>query len=167
MSGRKVELDEVILPSLELESSTSVKTVPVMPTPTREEANDDDHETSNQVTTELRRSRRTRSAPEWYDNPVMEIMLLDNGEPSNYEEAMAGQTPTNGLKPCNPRYGPYMKTKYGLWLTCPMIDKQLRINGSSRRRLTLTVILLSTKLDLSQKVFDKFKGLTTMRPSHP
>ena len=23
------------------------------------------------------------------------------------------------------------------------------------------------KLDLSQKVFDKFKGLTTMRPSHP
>ena len=27
--------------------------------------------------------------------------------------------------------------------------------------------LLSTKLDLSQKVFDKFKGLTTMRPSHP
>ena len=36
VSGRKVELDEVVVPSLELESSTSEKTVPMMPTPTRE-----------------------------------------------------------------------------------------------------------------------------------
>ena len=63
MSGRKAELDEVTVPSLESESTTSQKTVPVMPTPTRQEANDDDHETSNQVTTELRRSTRARSAP--------------------------------------------------------------------------------------------------------
>ena len=56
MSGRKVELDEVIVPSLELESSTSQKTVIVMPTPTREEANDNDHETSDQVTIGPRRS---------------------------------------------------------------------------------------------------------------
>ena len=61
-----------------------------MPTPTGEEINDDDQGTSDQVATELRRSTRTRSAPEWYGNPVLEIMLLDNGEPSNYEEAMAG-----------------------------------------------------------------------------
>ena len=58
MSGRKVELDEVIVPSLELESSISVKSVPVMPTPTREEANDNDHETLDKVTTEPRRSTR-------------------------------------------------------------------------------------------------------------
>ena len=31
VSGRKVELDEVVVPSLELESSTSDKNVPVMP----------------------------------------------------------------------------------------------------------------------------------------
>src|SRR5215216_2703901 len=58
VSGRKVELDEVIVPSLELESSSSEKSVPVMPTPTREKFNDDDHETSDQVTTEPRRSTR-------------------------------------------------------------------------------------------------------------
>ena len=56
MSGRTVELDEVIVPSLELESSTSDKSIPVMPTPTREEANDDDHEISDQITTGPRRS---------------------------------------------------------------------------------------------------------------
>ena len=52
-----------------------------------------------------------------------------------------------------------MRTKYGLWLTCPMIGKQLRIIGSSRRRLTLTVMLLSTKLELSQKCFRQVQGV--------
>ena len=45
-SGRNVELDEVIVPSPELETSSSQKSVPVIPTPISEEANDDDHETS-------------------------------------------------------------------------------------------------------------------------
>ena len=40
--------------------------------------NDDDHETSDQVTTEPRRSTRVRSAPEWYGNPILEVMLLDH-----------------------------------------------------------------------------------------
>lgn len=124
MSGRKVELDEVIVPLLELESSTSQKEVPVIPTPTGEEVNDIDHETSDQVTTGLRGSTRTRSALEWYGNPVLEIMLLDNGEPTNYEEAMMGPDSDN------PRYDPYMRTKYELWWTCPMNGKLLRINGS-------------------------------------
>ena len=60
----------------------------MIPTPISEEANDDDHETSDQVTTEPRRSTRVRSAPEWYGNPVLEVMLLDRDEPTNYEEAM-------------------------------------------------------------------------------
>ena len=85
-----MELDEVIVTPSELERSATREDVPVVPTPTGEEVNDDDHEASDQVTTELRRSMRTRSTPEWYGNPVLEIMLLDNGEPSNYEEAMAG-----------------------------------------------------------------------------
>ena len=46
MSGRKVELDEVIVPAPLLESSSSQKPVPVIPTIISEEANDDDHETS-------------------------------------------------------------------------------------------------------------------------
>ena len=83
MSGRKVELDEVIVPSPESESSSSQKSVPLIPTPISEEANDDDHETSDQVTTEPRRSIRVRSALEWYGNLVLEVMLLDQDEPMN------------------------------------------------------------------------------------
>ena len=55
VSGRKVELDEVTVPAPLLESSSSQKFVPVITTPVSEEANDDDHVTSDQVTTEPRR----------------------------------------------------------------------------------------------------------------
>ena len=54
MSGRKVELDEATVPAPLLESSTSQKTVSVTTTPISEEAHDDDHVTSDQVTTESR-----------------------------------------------------------------------------------------------------------------
>ena len=88
VSGRKVELDEVTVPTPLLESSTSQKPVSMTPTPVSEEANNDDHETSNQVTIEPRRSTRVRSTPEWYGNPVLEVVLFDHDEPTNYEEAM-------------------------------------------------------------------------------
>ena len=68
MSGRNVELDEVIVPASLLESSSSQKPVSVTPTPISEEANDDDHETSDQVTTEPHRSNRVWSTLEWYGN---------------------------------------------------------------------------------------------------
>ena len=98
MSGRKVELDEVVVPSLKLESGSTQKSVQPMPTPTSEEANDDDHDTSNHVTTEPRRSTRARSAPEWYGNPVLEVMLLDHDEPTNYDEMMMSPDSAKWLK---------------------------------------------------------------------
>ena len=69
MSGRKVELDDVTVHAPLLESSPSQEPIPVTTTPISEEANDDDHETSNQVTIEPRRSSRVWSAPERYGNP--------------------------------------------------------------------------------------------------
>ena len=55
VSGRKVELYEVIVPAPLLESSSSQKPVPMTTTPISEEANDDDHVTSDKVTTKSRR----------------------------------------------------------------------------------------------------------------
>ena len=69
VSGRNVELDKVIVPSSELESCSSQNSVLVISTPISEEDNDDDHETSDQVTTEPRRTTRVWFAPEWYGNP--------------------------------------------------------------------------------------------------
>ena len=40
-----------------------------------------------------------------------------------------------------------------------MIGESLRINGSSRGRQTVIVVLLSTKLELSQKGFRQVQGV--------
>ena len=113
VSGRKVELDEVTVPAHLLESSSSQKPVSVTPTPISEEANDIDHETSDQVTTEPRRSTRVRSAPEWYGNPILEVMLLDQGEPMNYEEATVSPDSTKWLEAMKSEMGSMYENK--LW----------------------------------------------------
>ena len=82
-----------------------------MPTPISEEANDDDHETSNQVTTELRRSTRVHFAPEWYGNLVLEVMLLDHEEPTNYEEAMMSPDSAKWLEAMKSEMGSMYENK--------------------------------------------------------
>ena len=104
-----MELDEVL--PLEPESSATQEDVHVVPALTREEVNDNDQGTSDKVTTELRRSTRTRSTPEWYGNPVLEIMFLDNGEPSNYEEVMAGLDSNKWLEAMKSKIGSMYENK--------------------------------------------------------
>ena len=111
MSGRKVELDEVTVHAPLLESSSSQKPVPVTPTPISEEANDDDHEASDQVTTNPRRSSKVRSAPEWYGNPILEVMLLDHDEPTNDEEAMMSPDSAKWLEAMKSEMGYMYKNK--------------------------------------------------------
>ena len=127
MSGRKVELDEVIVPSPELENSSSLKSVQVMPTPITEEANDDDHETSDQVTTKPRRSSRVRSAPEWYGNPVLEVMLLDHDEPTNYEEAMMSLDSAKWLEALKSEMGSMYENK--VWTLVDLPDDRQAIEN--------------------------------------
>ena len=120
MSGRKVEIDEVIVASLELEISSSQKSVPVMPTPTREEANDNDHETSDQVTTEPRRSTRVWPTLEWYGNPVLEVMVQDHDKPTNYEEAMMSLDSTKWLEAMKSEMGSLYENK--VWTLVDLPD---------------------------------------------
>ena len=93
------------------------------PTTISEEANDDDHETSEQVTTEPRRSTRVRSAPEWYGNPIMEVMLLDHDEPTNYDEAMMSPDSAKWLEAMKSEMRSMYENKVWTFLTCPMIGK--------------------------------------------
>ena len=127
VSGRKVELDEVTVPAPLLESSSSQKSVPVIPTPVSEEANDDDHETSDQVTTESRRSTRACSTPEWYGNPVLEIMLLDHDEPTNYEEAMMNPDSAKWLEAMKSEMGSMYENK--VWTLVDLPDDRQAIEN--------------------------------------
>ena len=127
VSGRKVELDEVTVPAPLLESSTLQKPVSVTPTPIEEENNDDDQGTSDQVATELRRSTRTRSAPEWYGNPVLEIMLLDHDEPTNYEEAIVSPDSAKWLEAMKSEMGSMYENK--VWTLVDLPDDRQSIEN--------------------------------------
>ena len=124
---RKVELDEVTIPAPLLESSTSQKTVSVTPTPISEEDIDIDHETSDQITTEPRRSTRVRSAPEWYGNPVLEVMLLDHDEPMNYEEAMMSPDSAKWLEVMKSEMGSMYENK--VWTLVDLPDDRQAIEN--------------------------------------
>ena len=60
------------------------------PTPIEVEAGDSDHEASGSSYYKPRRSTRSRTTPEWYGNPVLEVMLLSKSEPTSYEESNGG-----------------------------------------------------------------------------
>ena len=104
-------LDEVIEPSLQLVCGRAQEVVPVAPTQIEVEAYDIDHETSDQVTTKPRRTTRTRTTLEWYGNPVLEVMLLDNNEPTSYGEAMVGPDSDKWLEAIKSERGSMYKNK--------------------------------------------------------
>ena len=95
----------------------------MIPTPISEEVNDDDHETSDQVTTEPRRSSRVRSAPKWYGNPIMEVILLDHDEPTNYEEAMMNPDSAKCLDAMKSEMGSMYENKVWTLVDLP-VDRQ-------------------------------------------
>ena len=139
----------------------------MIPTPISEEDNDDDHETSEQVTTEPRRSSRVWSAPEWYSNPVLEVLLLDHDETANYKEAMMSPDSAKWLEAMKSEIGSMYENKVWTLVDLPDDRQAIEIMDLQRGRRTLIVVLLSTKLDLSKKDFlTNFKVLTTMRFSH-
>ena len=90
-----------------------------MPTPSGEETNDNDHETSDQVTTEPRRSTRACSALEWYGNPILDVMLLDHDEPTNYEEAMMSPDSAKWLEAMNSEMGSMYENKVWTLIDLP------------------------------------------------
>ena len=160
-------LDEVIEPSLQLVCDRAQGVVPVAPTLIEVEAYDSDHETTDQVTTKPRRSTRMRTASEWYSNPVLKVMLLDNNEPTSYGEAMVGPYSDKWLEAMKSEIGSMYQNKAWTLVNLPDDRQAIEINGSLRRRRTWTVMSPSMKLDLWRRVFHKFKELTTMRFSHP
>ena len=137
------------------------------PTPIEVEAYDSDHEVSDQVTVVPRRVTRIRTTSEWYSNPVLKVMLLDNNEPMSYGEAMVGPNSDKWLEAMKSEIGSMYQNKAWTLVDLPNDRQTIEINGSLRRRRTWMVMSPSMKLDLWRRVFHKFKELTTMRFSHP
>ena len=89
----------------------------MIPTPISEEVNDDDHETLDQVATKPCRSSKVRSAPEWYGNHVLEVMLQDHDKPTNYEAATMNPDSDKCLEAMKSEIGSMYENK-----VCSLVD---------------------------------------------
>ena len=125
----------------------------------RKEANDEDHVTSDQVTTEPRRSTRVRSAPEWYGNPVLEVMLLDHDEPTNYEEAMVIPDSAKWLEAMKSEMGSMYENK--VWTLDDLPDDRQAIENKwiFKRKTDDDISVTIYKARLVEKGFDKVQGV--------
>ena len=52
-----------------------------------------------------------RTTSEWYGNPVLEVMLLDNNEPTSYGEAVVGLDSDKWLKTVKSERGSMYENK--------------------------------------------------------
>ena len=62
-------------------------------------------------------------------NPVLEVMLLDNDEPTSYGEVMMGPDSDEWLEAIKSERGSIYKTKYRLWKNYLMVVRLLSIDG--------------------------------------
>ena len=60
------------------------------------------------------------SATEWYGNPVLEVMLLDHDEPTNYEEAMMSPDSVKWLEAMKSEIGSMYENK--VWTLVDLPD---------------------------------------------
>ena len=68
-----------------------------------------------------------KSAPEWYGNPVLEVMLLDHGERTNYEEAMMSPDSAKWIEAMKSEMGSMSENK--VWTLVDLPDDQQAIKN--------------------------------------
>ena len=129
------------------------------PTPISEEANDDDHETSDQVTTEPRRSTRITSAREWYGNPVLEVMLLDHDELANYEEAMMSPDSAKWFEAMKSEMGSMYETKVWTLIDLPNDRQAIEIKWIFKRKTDADSSVTIYKARIVAKGFRQVQGV--------
>ena len=123
--------------------------------------------TSNQVTIEPRRSTRVRSAPEWYSNPILEVMLLDHGEPTNYEEAMMSPNSDKWLEAMKSEIGSMYENK--VWTLVDLLDDRQAIENKwiFKKKTDTDGNIIVYKARLVVKGFRQVQGVDYDETSHP
>src|SRR4051812_38274921 len=104
-----------------------------------------------------RRSERLRNASN--------VLLLDNDEPLTYAEAMVDPDSELWLEAMRSELKSMDDNQVWNLIDLPMVQGPLSANGSLRRKLIWMEMFKSINLNLSRRGFDKFKELTTTRPS--
>ena len=100
-----------------------------------------------------------RSAPEWYGNPVLEVMLLDPDEPTNYEEEMMSPDSDRWLETTKSEIGSMYENK--VWTLVDLPDDRQAIENKwiFKRETDADSSVTIYKARLVEKGFDKVQGV--------
>ena len=94
-----------------------------------------------------------RSAPEWYGNPVLEVMLLDHDEPTNYEEAMMSPNSVKWLEAMKSEMGSMYENK--VWTLIDLANDRgdIEIKWIFKRKTDADISVTIYKARLVEKGF--------------
>ena len=75
-----------------------------------------------------------RSAPEWYGNPVLKVMLLDHDELANYEESMVSPDSAKWLEAMKSEMGSMYEHKVWTLVDLPNDRRAIEIKWIFKRK---------------------------------
>ena len=100
-----------------------------------------------------------RSAPESYGNPVLEVMLLDHDEPTNYEEAMMSPDSVKWLEAMKSEMRSMYKNKVWTLIDLPKDRRAIEIKWIFKRKTDADSSVTIYKARFAEKGFDKVQGV--------
>ena len=94
-----------------------------------------------------------RSAPEWYGNPVLEVMMLDHDEPTNYEEAMVSPDSAKWLEAMRSEIRSMYEKKVWTLIDLPNDRRDIEIKCIFKRKTDADSSVTIYKARLVEKGF--------------
>ena len=95
------------------------------------------------------------------------FFFVVHDEPTNYEEAMMSPDSAKWLEAMKSEIGSMYENEVWTLTGLPVEQRAIENKWIFKKKTDADGNVTISKLDLLQKVFDKFKELTTMRLSHP
>ena len=100
-----------------------------------------------------------RSAPEWYGNPVPELMLLDHDEPTNYEEAMMSPDSAKWLETMKSEMRSMYENKVWTLIDLPNDRRAIEIKWIFKRNTNADNSVTIYKARIVAKGFRQVQGV--------
>ena len=100
-----------------------------------------------------------RSAPEWYGNHVLEVMLLDHDEPTNYEEAMMSPDSAKWLEAIKSEMTSMYENKVWTLIGLPNDRRAIEIKWIFKRKTDADSSVTIYKARIVAKGFRQVQGV--------
>jgi len=140
-------------------SGAASETVPELTSPIEEGTNDQGHETPEENTTPLRRSTRTRTAPELYGDPIMNFMIVESNDPVTYDEALMSPDSNKWLEAMKSEMGSMYENQVWTLVDLPNGRKAVENKWIFKRKTDADGNVTVYKARLVAKGFRQIQGV--------